>query len=75
MLSFTIFYKSRGHNSSFRHIYENAMSSSITPLTMNAFQPLGKSPPPLGSIRVDSTTKSKIYGGNGDKKHLGGWTG
>ena len=55
--------------------------SSLCFVCVGALVPLGKSPKPLGSIRIRENEKvgldekqGGIYGGVGDKPHLGGWT-
>lgn len=56
------------------NIFQNLRYPGMDP-PQNLYKLLGKSPSPLGSILVNSTTNSTLYGGNGDKPHLGGWTG
>lgn len=76
IISFGAYYYSQGYFG-YTSAFRSPISTDIiqNEFRFNAFEPLGKSPPPLGSIRVDSTTQSSLYGGNGDKQHLGGWTG
>lgn len=68
IISFSLFYSHQQHNLPYIRS-KNDIYTSIS----------RKSPPPLGSIRVNETRNLSSYGpkygGQGDKQHLGGWIG